>query len=70
MIFPPNETRNLREVAQQMVDQYGYSALDDRLRISEWLGDRSLLSPVESPDHRADDDRIDFVESHIRWLLS
>jgi hypothetical protein len=62
--------RELRDVAQEMVDQYGWSALDDRTRIMEWLGDRNLLSPLHEPDHRADLDTADMVESHMRWLLS
>jgi hypothetical protein len=63
-------TRELRAVAQELVDEYGWSALDDRLRIMEWLGARGLLSPLDAPDHRADDDAADEVESHARWLLS
>jgi uncharacterized protein (DUF2132 family) len=60
----------LREVAQELVDQYGWSALDDRLRIVEWLDGRNLLSPLDAPDHRADREAADQVESHARWLLS
>jgi uncharacterized protein (DUF2132 family) len=62
--------RELRDVAQELVDQYGWSALDDRLRIVEWLADRGLLSPLDAPDHRADREAADQVESHARWLLS
>lgn len=63
-------TPELREVAQQLADAYGWSALDDRARIMDWLGERGLLSPLDAPDHRADGDAIGEVESHIRWLLS
>jgi hypothetical protein len=63
-------TPELREVAQQLVDAYGWSALDDRMRVMEWLADRGLLSPFDAPDHRADSDAADAVESHARWLLS
>lgn len=63
-------TRDLRAVAQELVDEYGWSALDDRMRIMEWLGDRGLLSPLDTPDRRADEDAADKVESHARWLLS
>jgi uncharacterized protein (DUF2132 family) len=63
-------TRVLRDVAQDLVDQYGWSALDDRLRIGEWLADRGLLSPLDAPDARADREAVDAVESHARWLLS
>jgi uncharacterized protein (DUF2132 family) len=62
-------TPELREVAQLLVDEYGWSALDDRARIMEWLGDRGLLSPLDAPDHRADEDAAHEVESHARWLL-
>ncbi|MET0417299.1 MAG: hypothetical protein ABW022_14905 [Actinoplanes sp.] len=60
----------LRQVAEQLVDQYNWSALDDRKRITEWLGDLGLLSPLDDPDPRADRDAVDEVESHARWLLS
>ncbi len=60
----------LREVAQLLVDQYGWSALDDRVRIMEWLADRGLLSDVEDPEPSADREAADQVESHARWLLS
>jgi hypothetical protein len=63
-------TPELREVAQLLVDQYGWSALDDRVRIVEWLEDRGLLSPRTHAPTQADTDAIDAVESHIRWLLS
>lgn len=63
-------TPELRKVAQDLVDAYGWSALDDRVRIMEWLGDRGLLSPLDAPDHRADLEAADEVESHARWLLS
>ena len=63
-------TPELREVAQLLVEEYGWSALDDRLRIMEWLGDRGLLSPLDAPDRRADEDAADAVESHARWLLT
>lgn len=60
----------LREVAQELVDQYGWSGLDNRLRITEWLADRDLLSPLDAPDPRADREAAEQVESHVRWLLS
>jgi hypothetical protein len=62
--------RELRDVAQELVDQYGHSALDDRLRVFEWLDNRGLLSPTNDPDLQADSDVADQVESHARWLLS
>lgn len=60
----------LREVAQDLVDAYGWSALGDRVRFIEWLADRGLLSALDAPDRRADSDAADEVESHARWLLS
>jgi len=62
--------RELRDVAQEMVDQYGWSALDDRLRVVEWIADRRLLSTFDDDDERADREVIEAVESHMRWLLS
>lgn len=62
--------RELREVAQLLVDAYGWDALEDRARIRSWLADRDLLSPDGDPDPRADREAVDEVESHARWLLS
>lgn len=63
------DTRNLREVAQRLVDEYGWSALDSRPRVMEWLDTAGQLSPIEQPDHAADDEAADACEARIRWLL-
>lgn len=63
-------TPELRKVAEDLVDRYGWAALDDRVRIMTALGDRGLLSPLEEPDRRADLETADEVESRARWLLS
>jgi len=39
-----NSKAELREVAQMLVDQYGWDAVEDRGLIKAWLGDRGLLS--------------------------
>lgn len=62
--------QELRDVAQEMVDLYGWSALDDRQRVMLYLADRGLLSPDDEPDERADRQAVDDVESHARWLLT
>lgn len=63
-------TPELRKVAEDLVDAYGWAVLDDRVRIMTALGDCGLLSPLEEPDHRADREAADEVESHARRLLS
>lgn len=59
----------LRDLAQAMVDTYGWGAVGDRDRIREWLDHRGLLSPADAVDERKDRESVDFVESHARWLL-
>jgi hypothetical protein len=68
--WEPPDRHDLKQVAQDLADEYGWSATDDRLRVSEWLANKGLLSPLDFPDEVTDSDSIDYVESHIRWLLS
>ena len=63
-------TREIRQLAQDMVGEYGWSCLADRMRIMEWLDGRGLLSPAGAIDHRADEEAADEFESYARWLLS
>lgn len=62
--------QDARELAEELADELGWSALDDRLRIMERMADRGLLSPRSNPDHAADEALADDVESHIRWVLT
>jgi hypothetical protein len=51
--------REAKRLAEQMLDCYGESALDDRGRVVEWLADHGL-------DH--DEQAADAFERHMRWL--
>ena len=57
----------LRALAEELAEERGWSALDDRLSIMERLADRNLLNRVP-PDGWID--LVEQVESHIRWLLT
>jgi hypothetical protein len=65
------DTQDVRRLAQDLVDEYGWSALDDRMRVMEWLDGRGLLSDAEDlrTREREDSDIADAVELRMRWLL-
>jgi hypothetical protein len=60
--------RPLRLLAEDLVDQFGWSALDSRLRVNEWMHARGLID--DNTDPRQIEQMGDFAESHARWLLS
>jgi hypothetical protein len=51
--------REAKKLAEQMLDTYGESAMDDRPRVVEWLADHGL-------DH--DERSAEAFERHMRWL--
>jgi hypothetical protein len=51
--------RAAKNLAEQMLDCYGESALEDRLRVVEWLADHDL--PCDERDAEE-------FERHMRWL--
>jgi hypothetical protein len=54
-------SREAKDLAEQMIDAYGWSVMEDRSRIIEWLEDRAL--PCEQSDVKA-------FEDYAVWLLS
>lgn len=71
-IWEPPERSKLRQIAANFVEAWGFGAesqlSDSSVRDALDLAD--LLSPADAIDDRADRASVEFVQSHVRWLLS
>lgn len=60
----------LRAFGQSLAEEYGWRAVEDGAWTKDRLDLAGLLSPADAIDDREDRASIEFVQSHVRWLLS